>query len=336
MTAGFAGSTATPRSPTVLVTGANGFVGRALMQAARAFGLRAALRSAQAPDAPVELSAGEVSIVGNIDDRTDWSAALRGIRSVVHLAARVHVMSPSAADISEFNRTNVLGTERLARSAAAAGVNRFIYLSSIKVNGERTEARPFRGDDPPHPLDDYGRSKLDSERRLSRIESETGMRVSVIRPPLVYGPGVKANFLRLLSWAARGAPLPLASVTNARSLVSTWNLCDLICRLLRAEPMSGVFLVSDGCDVSTPDLVRALAAAMGRDDRLFRAPLGLLRAVAALAGKSAEFSRLCGSLQIDMTETCARLDWTPPVTLEEGLRRTAQWYLSGRQAGGRR
>jgi nucleoside-diphosphate-sugar epimerase len=315
--------------PRVLITGATGFIGRELMSAARSFRLRAALRSPPVP----ELAA-ESIVVGEIDGRTDWTRALAGVDYIVHLAARVHVMNPTAADRLEFERTNVVGTEHLAIAAAKAGVKRFVFLSSVKVNGEATVNRPFQAGDPPQPQDDYGRSKLEAERRLLRIDGESGMRVAIIRPPLVYGPGVRANFLRLLSWADRAAPLPLASVKNARSVVSVWNLCDLICSLLRRpEAVGGIYMISDGEDISTPQLIRRLAHSMHRPVRLFPAPLGLLRVIAALTGKSAEFKRLCGSLVIDMSDTCVRLDWVPPVTLEQGLDRTARWYLRETRAG---
>lgn len=320
-----------PSSPRVLITGATGFIGRELMSVARSFRLRAALRSG-----PVSELAAESVVVGEIDGRTDWTQALAGIEYIVHLAARVHVMNPTAADRLEFERTNVVGTEHLAIAAAKAGVKRFVFLSSVKVNGEMTVNRAFQADDPPQPLDDYGRSKLEAERRLLRIDAASGMRVAIIRPPLVYGPGVSANFLRLLSWANRATPLPLASVKNARSVVSVWNLCDLICSLLRRrEAIGGIYMISDGEDISTPQLIRRLADSMHRPVRLFPAPLGLLRTIAALTGKSAEFKRLCGSLVVDMRDTRARLDWAPSVTLEQGLDRTARWYLHETRAGRR-
>jgi UDP-glucose 4-epimerase len=269
-------------------------------------------------------------IVGDIDGQTNWSHALVGIDCVVHLAARVHVMKPTAADRNELERTNVHGTERLARAAAAAGVSRFVYLSSIKVNGERTEGRAFRPDDTPQPQDDYAHSKLEAERRLSAIEAASDMAVSIVRSPLVYGPAVRANFFRLLSLAHSGLPLPLASIANVRSMVGVWNLCDLICTLLRhARPMSGVFLAADGEAVSTADLVRRLAHMMGRPARLFPLPVGALRVVAALTGRSAELNRLCDSLAVDVSQTRVRLDWSPPMTLDEGLARTVRWYLQG-------
>ena len=312
-----------PRPSRVLITGASGFVGRTLLAAAAPLQVRAAVRSNPVPD-----FAGEQVVIGEIHGQTDWSRALAGIDGIVHLAARVLVMKPTAKDRSEFEHTNVLGTERLARAAAQIGVRRFVYLSSIKVNGESSEDRQFRADDLPQPQDDYARSKLEAERRLSAIEASSGMSVSVVRSPLVYGPGVRANFLRLLSLAHSGVPIPLGSISNARSMVNVWNLCDFICALLRSErSMSGVFMVADGEDVSTAELIRRLAQLMRRPARLFGMPAGALRALAAIAGRSAEFNRLLGSLKVDISETRARLGWSPPVTLQTGLERTVQWYF---------
>jgi nucleoside-diphosphate-sugar epimerase len=314
----------------LLMTGATGFVGRHLMPAAGSFKLRVALRSVRTPC----FDSAESQVVGDIDGGTDWTRALAGIDYVVHLAARVHVMQAAPSDQEAFERVNVAGSERLAAAAAAAGVKRFIFLSSVKVNGDATSGRAFRADDPPRPFDAYGRSKLEAERRLSRIGAETGMSVAIIRPPLVYGPGVEANFLRLLSWAEHAYPLPLKSIRNMRSFVSVWNLCDLIVTLLsRREAVPGVFMVSDGRDLSTPELIHQLARAMGKTERLFPAPLWLLRTAAAATGRTAEFSRLCGSLTVDIAATCERLKWSPPLSLEEGLERTARWYLQASDRG---
>jgi len=239
----------------------------------------------------------------------------------------VLVMKPTPADRIEFERTNVLGTERLARAAASVGVKRFVYLSSIKVNGEYTRTRAFRPDDAPQPRDDYARSKLEAELRLSAVEAASDMAVSIVRSPLVYGPGVRGNFLRLMRLVRSGLPLPFASITNVRGMVSVWNLCDLICELLRHErPLSGVFLVADGETVSTAELIRRLAKMMHRPARLFPIPVGALRALGVLAGRSAEVGRLCDSLAIDISETRLRLGWSPSVTLDVGLERTAEWY----------
>ncbi len=320
--------TAQPYPPPsrVLITGASGFVGRTLLATAGPLQMRAAVRSNPMPG-----FGAEQIIVGDIHGQTDWSRALAGMDCVVHLAARVLVMKPSEKDRLEFERTNVLGTERLARAACAAGVKRFIYLSSIKVNGESTADRPFRADDIPQPQDDYARSKLEAERRLSTIESTSDMAVSIVRSPLVYGPGVRANFYRLMSLVRSGLPIPLGAVANARSMVSVWNLCDLICALLLNErSTSGVFLVADGEAVSTSELIRRLGRIMHRPARLFPVPVGALRALAALTGRSPELNRLCDSLSVDMSETCARLSWSPPLTLDAGLERTVQWYMQER------
>jgi nucleoside-diphosphate-sugar epimerase len=316
-------SLSTPLPSRVLITGATGFVGRRLLETAAPFQWRPATRSCSVPG----FGADQV-IVGDIDGQTDWSRALAGVDCVVHLAARVHVMNPTARHRVEFERTNVLGTERLARAAVQFGVKRFIYLSSIKVNGESTTGRAFRADDAPQPQDDYARSKLEAECRLRTIEAASNMAVAVVRSPLVYGPGVRANFLRLLSLARSGLPIPLASIANVRSMVSVWNLCHLICALLQHEhAMHGVFLAADGDDISTPDLIRRLAHMMHRPARLFPVPTGALRALAMLAGRNAEVGRLCDSLAIDISETRARLGWSPPLALDAGLRRTVGWYL---------
>jgi nucleoside-diphosphate-sugar epimerase len=311
----------TQSPPRVLITGASGFVGRTLLATTVPLGFRSAVRAPLAPGLPNQV------VVGNIDGQTDWSRALEGIECVVHLAARVLVMKPTPADRIEFERTNVLGTERLARAAASVGVKRFVYLSSIKVNGECTRTRAFRPDDAPQPRDDYARSKLEAELRLSAVEAASDMAVSIVRSPLVYGPGVRGNFLRLMRLVRSGLPLPFASITNVRGMVSVWNLCDLICELLRHErPLSGVFLVADGETVSTAELIRRLAKMMHRPARLFPIPVGALRALGVLAGRSAEVGRLCDSLAIDISETRLRLGWSPSVTLDVGLERTAEWY----------
>ncbi len=309
----------------ILVTGGTGLVGRQLLSLAPAVPMRAALRAgAWSPQDGVESV-----IVGNIDGETDWSTALTNIESVVHLAARVHVMHPTVRDRRDFEAVNIAGTKRLAVAAAQAGVKRFVFMSTVKVNGESSGMRAFRADDPPNPGDDYARSKLEAERELSRIGVESGMQTVFIRSPLVYGPEVRANFRKLLSWAHRGIPLPLASINNARSLVSVWNLCDLIHAVLRhSEPINGVIMVSDGHDVSTGALIRLLACALRKPARLFPMPVALLRASSRLIGATEQFSRLCSSLAVDISETRERLQWCPPLTLEAGLSRTADWYLN--------
>jgi UDP-glucose 4-epimerase len=313
-----------PLTSRVLLTGATGFVGRNLLSLAPATHFRASVRSLP----PSREGVVDVVEVGNIDAQTDWSAALAGVDSVVHLAAQVHVMNPTPDDRRKFDEVNVAGTRRLGAAAASAGVKRFVFLSTIKVNGEVSGARPFRADDPPNPGDDYARSKFEAEQELGRIGAESGMQIVCIRSPLVYGPGVGANFLRLLGWAHRALPLPLASIDNARSLVSVGNLCDLIHTVLRhAGPVDQVLMVSDGEDVSTPVLIRKIAAALHRPTRLIPVPLSLLRAASRLAGANEQLTRLCSSLQADIQDTRSHLNWSPPLTLEMGLARTADWYL---------
>jgi nucleoside-diphosphate-sugar epimerase len=309
----------------ILVTGANGFVGKALCNTLRMAGLsiRAAVR-----DPLKQLSDAESIIVESIGASTDWAAALNGVQAIVHLAARVHVMDERAADpLDEFRRMNVDGTVNLARQAAAAGVKRFVFLSSIKVNGESTQPGcSFSADDKPSPEDPYGISKYEAELAIWKVAEQTGMEVVVIRPPLVYGPGVKANFAAMMRWLARGLPLPLGAVTdNRRSLVALDNLVDFIVTCLNHPAAANqTFLVSDGEDLSTADLLKRMGLALGKPSRLFFVPKGLLRFGAAVVNKSGLYQRLCGSLQMDISKTQRLLDWKPPLSVDEGLRRAAQ------------
>lgn len=308
----------------VLVTGANGFVGSALCAALanRDYCVRGVVRDSSR-------SAGlicELTKVGDIGSNTDWSGSLIGVDIVVHLAARVHVMRDSATDpLAEFRRVNVAGTERLALAAATAGVRRFVFLSSVKVNGERGG---YNESDPPAPQDAYGISKHEAELGLRVIAAETGMEVVIIRPPLVYGPGVKANFHVLLWAVARGVPLPLGAIHNRRSLVALDNLVDIIVTCIdHPAAANQTFLVSDGEDLSTTELIRHLARAMGRPARLIPVPASVLMAGATLLGKREVAARLCGSLQVDITKARELLGWLPPITMDEGLRRAAEHYL---------
>jgi nucleoside-diphosphate-sugar epimerase len=315
----------------VLVTGSTGFVGSHLLPVLQAQGwrVRTAMRSEAA-----SLPAGvEPCVVGDLADHPDLGQALAGADAVIHLAGRAHVMRETATDAeAAFHRANVDATRHLAEQAAAAGVRRFVFLSSIKVNGERTGEAPFTADDPPAPEDAYGRSKWAAEQALHEIAAATGLEVAIIRPPLVYGPGVKGNFPRLLRLVERGIPLPLAGVHNRRSLVGVWNLCDLIATAARQPAAAGeTFLVSDQYDLSTPDLVRLIAAAMGRPARLFSFPVGALRLAARAAGQGGAVERLVGSLQVDSSKATRLLGWTPSVAVDEGLRRTVAWYRSSRQ-----
>jgi nucleoside-diphosphate-sugar epimerase len=313
---------------TVLLTGATGFVGPHLIPVLQAQGwhVRSALRSGGA-SLPADV---ETGVVGDLADLPDLGQALDGAEAVIHLAGRAHVMRETAADAgAAFHRANVDATRHLAGQAAAAGVRRFVFLSSVKVNGDRTTGRPFTETDDPAPEDAYGRSKWRAEQTLHEIGAATGLEVVVIRPPLVYGPGVKANFLRLLGLVERGVPLPFAGLHNRRSLVGVWNLCELIATAARHPAAVGeTFLVSDQHDLSTPDLVRSIAAAMGRPARLFPFPTFVLRLGARLAGQGDVVERLVGSLQVNSAKATRLLGWLPMVSVEDGLRRTVEWYQS--------
>lgn len=312
---------------TTLVTGASGFVGGALCERLLrdAVSVRGAVRSVGQLKQGVECTA-----VGSISLETDWSAALQDAQQVVHLAARVHVMSDKCSDpLAEFRRVNVGGTATLARQAAKAGVRRFVFLSSIKVNGESTDVgNPFTAADAPAPQDPYGVSKHEAEQLLHQIAAETGMEVVIIRPPLVYGPGVKANFESMMRWLARGLPLPLAAVANnRRSLVALENLVDLIATCLTHPAAANqTFLVSDGEDLSTADLLRRLGLAFGKPARLFYIPTSMLKQGAMLFNKPGIYQRLCGSLQVDIAKTRQLLGWTPPLSVNEGLCRAAERF----------
>ena len=256
---------------------------------------------------------------------TDWSAALAGCDTVIHLAARVHVMRDGSQDpLDEYRKVNVAGTMRLAESAATAGVKRLVLVSSIKVNGERTlPGRAFTEMDAPAPLDPYGISKAEAEAELLALAATGRMQVVVIRPPLVYGPGVKANFLSMARWLARGIPLPLGAVRdNRRSLVGLDNLVDLILTCMRHPAAANqVFLAGDGEDLSTAALLHRTAAALGVRARLIPVPVPVLVAGGRLLGRGDAVRRLCGSLQVDISKARGVLGWAPPVAVDEGLRR---------------
>jgi UDP-N-acetyl-alpha-D-quinovosamine dehydrogenase len=314
----------------VLVTGATGFVGSTLcaMLTQSGFRVRAAVRAGASPAAG-RSSAVQTVPVGDIGPDTDWSGPLADVDLVIHAAARAHVLHDSPANEALYRQTNTAGTVRLATEAARLGVRRFVYLSSIKVNGEETAEHPFKATDEPHPLDPYGDSKWRAEQALLDLSRRSPLEVVIVRPPLVYGPGVRANFLRLMRWVEAGYPLPLGAVRNRRSLVSVWNLCDLLAHTLRAPAAANAtWLVSDGEDLSTPELIRRLASAMRRPARLLPVPESMLRLVGGLTGRSGEVHRLCSSLQVDTEPTRARLGWSPPVSVEEGLSRTVTWFLN--------
>jgi len=310
----------------ILVTGASGFVGRRLCTSLAASGwhVRAALRN---PSGAPPVKDIEVHAIPDIGPDIDWSDAVAGVEAVVHLAARVHVMHETAMEgLQRHRRVNTEGTATLARAAARAGVERFIYLSSVKVNGERTIGRPFSEADPAAPVDAYGISKLEAELRLTQITRETGINTVIFRPPLIYGPGVKGNFLRLIKLVGYGLPLPLASIKNARSLLCVDNMVSAIeAVLVRPQPVNGIFMVSDGHDLSTPELVRCIGAAMGKKPRLLPCPPSWLLAAAGLVGKGAEARRMIESLRINCSKLRQELQWNPPFTVETGITAAVQW-----------
>lgn len=302
----------------ILITGATGFVGRELCSRLQTEGrdIRCAVRHVSSLQNSV--------VVGAIDADTEWAEALKGIDTVVHLAARVHVMNESASDpLAEFRSVNVDATLNLARQAAAVGVKRFIFLSTVKVNGEETTLdHPFTEQDAPHPQDPYGISKYEAEEGLRRVAEATGLEVVIIRPPLVYGPGVKGNFESMMRWISKGVPLPLGSITNQRSLVALDNLVDFIITCIDHPAAAGqTFLVADGEDLSTTELLCRVGQAMGKPARLVPVPVCLLKFGARLLGKQAVAQRLCGNLQVDIAKAREVLGWTPPVSVDEGLKK---------------
>lgn len=309
----------------ILITGANGFVGRSLCAVLAQSGQAVVAVTRHAlPDRATNIVNCQIRAL-TID--TDWQHSLQGCDAVVHLAARVHVMTDTAADpLSEFRRVNVDGTLNLARQAAAAHVRRFIFISSIKVNGEATRlGQAFTSADVPNPQEPYSISKHEAEQGLCKVAEETGMEVVIIRPPLVYGPRVRANFQSMMRWLKRGVPLPLGAIHNKRSLVALDNLVDLIITCLdHPAAANQTFLVADGEDLSTTELLRRMGEALGSPAWLIPVPISLLEAGAALLGRRDMAQRLCGSLQVDILKTRDLLGWNPPISVDEGLRRTVQ------------
>lgn len=315
----------------VLVTGANGFVGQWVCQALADSGIvvRGAVRRAGAPHRlPNGFVLDDRVVVGEITDGTDWRDALRGVNAVVHLAARVHVMRDRARDsVQAFRAVNVDATVHLARAAAACGVERFVYVSSVKVHGERTTSHALTEGDTPRPGDPYGQSKWEAEQALGNLASGTGLPTVVVRPPLVYGPGVRGNFLALLHAVERGIPLPFASITNERSMIGVRNLADVLLRcVMHARAVGQRFLVRDAECVGTPELIRRIATALGKRPRLWPCPRALLVGFARMVGKQAALRRLTDSLVVDGAHVRATLGWTPPVTMDEEVRATATWF----------
>ena len=316
----------------VLITGASGLVGRAVCERALGLGMkvRGSYRSLSSHVlVPPDI---ETIQIPSVDRDTDWSLALAGVSAVIHLAGRVHIVKDTAVNpLAAYREVNTTGTEQLARAAAAAGVKRLIYVSTIKVNGEQTVSAPFTEADAPRPVDAYAISKWESEQALHRIGTESGLEIVILRPPLIYGRGVGANFIRLLHLVQRCIPLPFASVSNRRSLIYVQNLADAILVSATHPRATGqTFLVSDGEDISTPELIRRIAEAMELPSRMFRCAPSLLNAVASIVGKSAEVGRLLGSLAIDTARFRSETGWIPPYSLSQGLIETIEWYLANK------
>ncbi len=309
---------------TVMVTGASGFVGRALCDHLENEGyrVRKVMRLGHSLRPGLDIGIEDIGV------STDWLEAVTGVDAIVHLAARVHVMRASSESALEaFRQTNVLGTDGLALQAARAGVRRFLFLSSVKVNGEASAQHPFVESDSIAPKDAYGASKAEAEARLRIIASETGMEVVIVRPPLVYGPWVRANFLSLLRTVDSGVPLPFLSISNLRSLVFVGNLVDALCACLtHPAAATRTFFVSDDYDVSTPQLIQEIANALGKKARLFPFPPVLLHGAGLLTRRRPQIARLTESLQVDVSSIKAALNWKPPYSLQQGLQRTATWY----------
>jgi len=314
----------------VLVTGANGFVGRSVCRALAGAGhqVRAAVRTTEGSRIAVSAGAMSAVIVGDIGETTDWGPALENVEVIVHLAARVHVLHETPGDVlARFRAVNVAGTRRLAESADRAGVRRIVHASSIKVNGEVTTGEPFRETDPPAPVDAYGVSKWEGEQALRAVAARGRLEVVIVRSPLVYGPGVGGNIRTLLRAIARGVPLPVQGIRNRRSLVGIDNLADLLVRCVESPEAAGeTFLASDGEDLSTPELIGHLAAGLGRPARPFRVPDRLVAAGAALLGRQDAVDRLWGSLQVEGSKARVRLGWRPAVPAADGLRRTGAGF----------
>lgn len=312
---------------TYAITGATGFVGGAVLESLAAQAgveIRALVRRVG-----VKLPGNAVAVLVGEDFMLEGDQPLEGVDVLVHCAARVHIMSDASSDpLSEYRSVNVAGTLKLAESAARSGVKRFIFISSIKVNGEGTvPGKPYTADDMPAPVDAYGISKMEAEQRLMLLGSATGMEIVIIRPVLVYGPGVKANFRSMMSWLNKGVPLPLGAIPNQRSLVALDNLVDLVVTCLdHAAAANQTFLVSDDDDMSTTELLKRMGEALETPVRLIPVPAWLLLRGAALLGRKDVARRLCGSLQVDISKTRSLLGWTPPLTVAQALSKTARSF----------
>lgn len=303
----------------IILTGASGFVGSRLFSELKQDpGVQVVGLCRRLPHGVEGLG---LHAVGDLQ-QADLSTLLPGVDVLIHAAARAHIMKDEVADpLAEYRRVNVEGTLNLARQAAAAGVKRFVFISSIGVNGN-INTRPFGVDDHPNPAEPYAQTKWEAEQGLMQLAADTDMEVVIIRPPLVYGPGAPGNFGSLVRWIEKGVPLPLGAIHNKRSLVGIDNLVHLIIRCIdHPAAANQVFLAGDGEDLSTTELLRGVGKAMGKSARLIPVPAGLLQFGATLLGRKAMAQRLLGSLQVNITKTCELLDWKPPYTVEEGLKR---------------
>lgn len=315
----------------ILITGANGFVGKAVtikLATNKANTVRVAVRTFVCDFPP------SVEVYPNLDlISSDWSDVLKEVDVIVHCAARVHIMNERSNNpLEAFRKVNVDGTLRLAKQSAVLGVKRFIFLSSLKVNGEKTEiGNPFTADDAPNPLDPYGISKFEAEEALLKISRESKLEIVIIRPPLVYGPDVKANFLSILRWLDKSIPLPFGRINNKRSFVAIDNLVDLInvcCNHKAAK--NQIFMVSDGKDLSTTELFRSIGKALNKKTRLIPIPPSIMTLLAKIFGKSALIKRLFDSLQTDISKNKYLLNWTPPIKFDEALNKTAEYFLKNK------
>ena len=311
----------------ILVTGATGFIGQAVVQELlkQAFNVNAAVRklSPDLPDAVTQVEIGDLSAL------PENISILQNIDIVIHIAARAHIMNETQSNpLAEFRKVNTTGTLNLARQAAEAGVKRFIFISSIKVNGEITQpGNPFKAEITNPPTDPYGLSKFEAEHGLMSLAKNTGMEIVIIRPPLVYGPGVKANFLSMIKWVDKGAPLPLGAIHNQRSLVALGNLVSFICHCINhPKAANEVFLIADGEDVSTTQLLQKVAKALGKKAHLLPIPVSLMRFAARLIGKQSVASRLFDSLQVDSSKARALLEWEPVISMDEQLKILTTFY----------